>query len=173
MKVFADWLIDIIKELHSMWPPVDNGKRMVSVISIICLLLELIREGQIKWKAINLKDASMMLSMLVLKPDFSISDSPKCEELRLLSAISPRAWLPHVVSAIIEFTNYFKSRWGQTNYEWIYILPLIHILNNETKPFGKPLLKSKEIKWDDTNITMKTSEFSRYYTFLRDNIFPS
>ena len=165
MKVFVDWLIGIIKELHSMSPSVDNGKRIVSVISIICLLLKLISNNQIKMEDITFKDASMMLSMLVLKPDFSISEHPKCEEPGLLFAIISKAHLPRVVSAIIEFTNYFKCRWGQYNYEWIYVLPLIHILDNKTTPFGKPLLKSKLY---DMNVKMKHLEsryFSRYYIF--------
>ena len=166
MKVFVDWLIGIIKELHSISPSVDdNGKRMVSVISIICLLLKLKSNNQIKWEAITLKDISVMLSMLVLKPDFSIPKSPKCEELGLLSAISPKARLPDVISAIIQLTNYFICHWGQFKLEWIYVLPLIHTLKNEAKPFGEPCLNSKEIKWYDVNIKMKhleTREFSRY-----------
>ena len=154
MQEFTAWFTDTIFELHKLdaREGFANGKRMASVITIMCILYDMSINKNMNANLDSLVKpnvVSAMLSMLLLRPEIK-SGNYKCEDLEMLLSFIPKFVQLKVTRALVEFAMYY-FRMGNidTNSpQWLYLLPLLHLLKcTRIPPLVKPL-KLAEIKWE-------------------------
>ena len=87
--------------------------------------------------------------MLQLKCDLSQS-VPKCLDWKIISEIVPSTYHEKVSAALAFHINMVLPQHDCV--EWLYILPLIHLLKKKTDPFDNPIMTSENIQWTDNSI---------------------
>ena len=161
------WLLDIIiyvrgVEIHSAS---DNGKRMCTVLIILVLLYKI--EANI-----HPDDVIMVLSLLRLRPPETRDvQVPKFLDLLLVMRSIPEDFHAEMSAILSRFKNYVLYI-ATEELEWVYIIPLIHILSKQVKPLEELALTiSEKIQWRDDSLPLyeinqhTRIHFSRYDSF--------
>ena len=117
-----------------------NGRRICSILAIICLLHKL---NSLQKCGIKSDEVSLLFSMLCLKPD--VSKSPfSCADLKFLLG-----YLRDSNMLVISAISYLLPHIGHlSGINWVYAILLIHVLG-KVEPFQPPAMDSSKIKWTD------------------------
>lgn len=167
LQALLTWLLDIAKHLTSIEATSsDNGRKMCSVLIILNVLFKTYR--CFHRRDINAYDVSRLFSMLHLMPESyqSYRATKHSLDLNFLMRYIPEDNYGEVAAALIFFVNLIVP--VAVRPEWVYVIPLIHIFDKTTQPFGNPQLTSGSISWTDKKIrlasinTNSLNEISRY-----------
>lgn len=147
--MFKEWLFSIANYLISIKieSTIDNGKRICSVLVILSNLYRI-------FIFLNSKDFTnipRMFSMMLLKPNI---DRASCEDLTFVLTMIPEQECAGIAEVLVTFANHIISKNGLTTTEWLYVIPIIHVLNNKIEPFQKPSLNLSDIKWTNDYIDL-------------------
>lgn len=155
VQVFKDWLTKIIDQLYSkrVELPDENGRRMASVLSLICSLHFL--QGVPSVFDINkfsTKSIESLLSMLLLNP---YVDDQKCTDLDIVLTMVSRPLLRKVSDALIFICNHISFKKQLSSPQWLYAIPLVHVfVEKDLIPFGDLEIELEKIRWSDGHFTL-------------------
>ena len=126
---------------------------MCSVLVIMYILFKI--SDQVTPSSISSDDIVQLFSMLHLRPENVPNQIPP--DLNFIMTFIPDQYYPEVAKVLIHFTTILQAK-----LEWVYAIPLIHILKKKILPFAKPEVKSDLIKWTDVDFKPNQSRMSRY-----------
>lgn len=121
---------------------VDNGKRMSSVIAIMCCLHDMTPKFFIM-EHFSFDEMCLLLSMLHLRPNV---DRKLCLDWEYVTQMIPKDFREVARDSVQAFTMHLSHTAHLQRPEWLYSVPLLHLLHGSAKPF-------QEIERDPTNIT--------------------
>lgn len=123
---------------------------MSSVLVVLFLLYKLSADHLLRSNSINHNDVAMAFSMLHLKPNIHHSTH---NDLHFLLTFIPAT--SHVIIANTLLKLVHGNMRMLKNAEWLYIIPLIHVLKKRVNPFDRPALSGSDIRWLDQDIFMQ------------------
>ena len=140
-----NWLLSVLKGLQkvSTYTVIDNGRRMVSVLSII-LCFDFLFLQQVKVQDIQSEDIASMMSMLVLQPNL---EQKMCHDLNIIISSCPEGVKKRLTDTIVLFCNELLRQRFLNRPIWLYAVPLIHFLQGDCQPFDKPQQNQGKIMW--------------------------
>lgn len=156
-----DYLHSIIKYLagKECFDISENGRRIASVLTIMCCFHGMISR-RVKIDQIPLEAVSDMLLMLRLMPQLNKN---KCNDLDHLShLISNKNFMKVVCHSILDFIVHLSHSQYLKQPQWLYSVPLLHLLNGKVKPFQKIELNPSEIPWKDREIGLSKIRSETY-----------
>ena len=154
------WLLSIIEEVQARPSdvPEENGRRIASVIAVICCFYQLIPH-YIKMSDIKLDHIAVILSMLALKP---VMQHKKCFDFDfVLDLIDPKS-RKSVAEAIRGFCTHLAHSRTLKNPEWLYAVPLLHFLRQDSSPFQTAEMNPERMQWGDKSLGLKTVRSQTY-----------
>lgn len=128
----------------------ENGSRMASVITVICCFSNMI-PSCLRIEHLEIDLIAVMLSMLVMMPDLP---REQCKDWNVVSALIPKTSKQAVASNLFGFCTYLARNRNIIKPEWVYVIPLIHFLREQSVPFGNPQLDPEKIKWTDQHFDL-------------------
>lgn len=144
------WLHDVARclETKEFKSPSDNGKRVCSVLVILELLMKIDKKLE-RNQGIdrNISDHYYLFSMLYL-----ISKQPQDASLNFFQSFIPDKENESVAKLLLKYMELVLPSCNLERIEWLYMVPLIHILKKRIKPFDKIIVAS--LKWKDPDIDM-------------------
>ena len=140
-----NWLLSVLKELQkvSTYTAIDNGRRMVSVLTII-LCFDFLFLRQINVQDIQSEDIAGMMSMLVLQPNL---EQKTCCDLNIVISSCPEHVKKCLTDTIVLFCNELLRQRFLNRPIWLYAVPLIHFLQGDCQPFDKDLQIQGKMIW--------------------------
>ena len=154
------WLLSIIDELKTKPSevPEENGRRIVSVIAVICCFHQLIPR-HLRIEDVKLNYIATILLMLALKP---VVEHKKCIDFDfVLDLIDPNS-RKSVAEAISSFCTHLAHSRTLQNPEWLYAVPLLHFLRKDSSPFQIPEINPEKIQFGDKNLGLATVRSKTY-----------
>lgn len=132
----VEWVLTLIDDLQMK--PVDNaeenGRRMASVLAIISCIYSLIPQpltlGNFEPGAI-----AVILSMLQLKPNL---EERQHMDLDVVFSLLPDKSRKAASEALCGMCTHLSSHKDLREPDWVQVIPLIHFLQNKSKPFDTP-----------------------------------
>ena len=124
-------IVDIVKN-SPVSTAEESGKKVMAAIIIICIVGKLLETKQICFNDIPVPYAASMLQMLCLRPDL---ENKKCLDYVFVRSVIPNHYVKDVTAAISKLGNSLIAVADIEHVEWFYCLPILHFLNNRTKPF--------------------------------------
>lgn len=146
------WLLAVLTELNQVpiTCVVDNGRRMISVLSIILCFARLLSK-HISMDTISCKDIASMLAMLCLHPDV---ERKQCLDYDYISKLLNPDVKKSLSDIIAKICVYLHRRTFLTQPQWLKAVPLLHFLQGVTQPFAHPELDATKIKWVDASLDL-------------------
>ncbi len=158
-----DFLLSIVKQLvgKKIETPLENGKRMLSVITIMCCIWRMV-SGNIKFKYL-LKHYSMslFLNMLRLSPD---EEHKRCIDWEYLDKNIPAEFRKESYDSVQMFINELSHVDLLSKPEWLYAIPVMHFLKGVSKPFQEFEFDPKEVPFGDKLIGLGAVKMKTYHT---------
>ena len=144
------WLLSIVEDLRTRPnnTPEENGRMIASVVAVIHCFYWLI-PGHLKLENIKFENISMLLSMLALKP---VIEDKKCFDYDYVLALIDPKGRKRVAEAISNFCRHLAHYKTLQKPEWLYAVPLLHFLRNDSSPFQMPELNPEKMQWGDENL---------------------
>ena len=131
---------------------------MSSVLVILCCLHHMIPK-HIKMDQIHPRNISTLLNMLRLMPD---PVQRQCLDWEYLMNMIPPTFKKTVYEAVLRFTVDL----GHTEYlskpQWLYSVPLVHLLHGAIQPFQELCLDPSKVPWEDRVIGLSTIRSKTY-----------
>ena len=134
--MLKEWLfpiVDIVRD-HPVNTAEESGKKVMTVIIIICIIGKLLETKLLTLSDIPLPYAASMLQTLCLHPDLEYK---KCIDYEFVRSVIPGHYVKDCTSAISKLCDYLMANADIESAEWLYCLPILHFLNNDVKPFDK------------------------------------
>ena len=163
IQIFLGHLISIVKDLCQLAikGALENGKRMSSVLVLLCCLHHMI-PNCIKMDQLYRPTKSALLYMLRLMPD---PMQRRCLDWEYLLTMIPPKFKKTVYEAVLRFTMDLGHTECLSQPHWLYSVPLVHLLRGTIQPFQELCLDPSKIPWEDTVISLRTI---RSKTFLNE-----
>ena len=136
----------------------ENGKRMSSVLVILCCLHNMIPKC-IKRNQLYLLTKSTLLYMLRLMPDLV---QKRCLDWEYLKTMIPPRFKKTVYEAVLGFTMDLGHTENLSQPHWLYSVPLIHLLGGTIQPFQELCLDPSKVPWEDKVIGLSTIRSKTY-----------
>ncbi len=160
----VSFLLPIVEKLASqeIVTPRDNGKRMLSVITIMCCISRMVTK-YIKFNALlnHSSIISPFLYMLCLRPE-----QEHCIDWEYLDKNIPPKFKEESYASVQMFINDFSHAELLSKPEWLYAIPVMHFLKGVSKPFQEFQFDPKNVPFGDTLIglgTIRTEIYNRKY----------
>ena len=149
-----EWLLSVMEDLRKKQCTsyIENGKRMVSALSII-LCFEMLIPDRIKMNSFKEDELETILSVLTIWPYEKLKQCPDYQHVK-------QTVHHNVVKVLAEQIGSFctqlhnKSRLHRLG--WVYAVPLLHFLQGASEPFGDPELDPDKFKWGDASLGLHT-----------------
>ena len=153
--MLTGWIFPIIDTVKNfpVSTPEENGKIVMTAIILICIVGKLLGTKQLQPHDIPVPYAASMLQMLCLSPDLV---NKKCLDYEFVRSVIPNHYVKDVTHAISELGNYLITTGNIEHVEWFYCLPILHFLNNNTKPFDTLDLPFEKLVFTDTYLKLET-----------------
>ena len=119
---------------------------------------------QLPWESVTVANYSLILSMIRPMPDLISQKSLDLEIL--IKLIHPEEVT--VARVLISFCKYLAHTKHLRNPEWLYVIPLIHFMLQQSIPFEKPEKNHDKILWDDPQLDL--AKLRREKTARKTNI---
>ena len=144
------WLLAITQKLHEMpcSSPLQNGKRMASVLTIMLCFHNLIPR-YINMDSFSVDEISLMVSMLRISPDV---EQRECFDYDYVSKMIQPQEKKYIADAILAFCNQLRHTTLFGKIQWLYAIPLLHFLQEVSRPFDSPELDPHKMKWGDSSL---------------------
>ena len=143
-------IVDIVKN-SPVSTAEESGKKVMTAVIIICIIKRLLETKQVFLRDIPVPYAASMLQMLCLSPDL---ENKKCLDYEFVRSVIPNHYVKYVTEAISELGNYLIAAADIEHVEWFYCLPILHFLNNCTKPFDALDLPVEELVFIDPHLKL-------------------
>ncbi len=160
-----DFLVSIIKQLdeRKIETPLENGKRMLSVITIMCCISKMVSNMQLN-DLLEHYSMSLFLSMLRPWPD---QEHKRCTDWEYLDKSIPAGFKKESYNSVQMFINELSSCADPLSKpEWLYAIPVMHFLNGISEPFQQFEFDPKKVPLGDTLIGLGAVKWKTYH---RDN----
>ncbi len=160
-----DFLLSIGNQLDGkkIETPLENGRRMLSVITIMCCISRMVSRN-IKFSyLLDHSSMSLFLSMLRLWPD---QESKRCIDWEYLDKNIPAEFRKKSYHSVQMFINELSHAQPLSKPEWLYAIPVMHFLNAVSEPFQEFEFDPKEVPFVDKLIGLGAVKGK---TFDRDN----
>ena len=133
---------------------------MSSVLVILCCLHHIIMiPSFFKMNQIYPQNKSALLYMLHLMPD---PVQRKCLDWEYLMNMIPPKFKTTVYEAVLEFTVNLGHTEHLSKPQWLYSVPLVHLLGGAIQPFQEMCLNPSEVPWVDELIDLRTIRSKTY-----------
>lgn len=154
LQTMIDWLLTVMRGLqqepHDSW--VDNGRRMVSVLSIIMCFYNLMQQ-HLKMDILINEDIALMLSMLTIHPD--VSQRLCLDFAYVCQCIKPPGPVKKsLADATVSFCIHLHHKTLLNTPQWLYAVPVLHFFQGVSQPFEKDELDPKKMKWGDSSLDL-------------------
>ena len=160
-----NFLISIGNQLveRKIETPLENGRKMLSVITIMCCISRMVSEI-IKFNyLLDHHTMSLFLIMLRLWPD---QVRKRCIDWEYLDKNIPDEFKKESYDSVRMFINELSHAQPLSKPEWLYAIPVMHFLNGVSKPFQRIEFDPKKVPFGDKLITLGAV---RRKTYHRDN----
>ena len=108
---------------------------MCSVLAVLSLLR---RVTGVKFNSfLKCEDISKMLMMLHMKPQQTTSKQWTLNELKVLKNFIPDYYYAELSNCLVDFINFVIEERHLRNPQWLFVLPLLHILKKKFNPVEK------------------------------------
>ena len=169
-----DWLLATVRKLKELQcsSTHDNGKRMVSVLTVILCFCHLIPH-HIKMCDIPNEDIALLLSMLKLNLDEEKKRCVDYEHVNRCTCSIDHQVKKSMTKTVLKFCNELRHRSQFKQLEWLYAVPLLHFLQGVSHPFGKIELDADKIQWGDKNLELydlKSQEYDGDMRYVRKTL---
>ncbi len=145
----VDFLLSIINKLvgRKMETPLENGRRMLSVITIMCCIWKMVSRV-IKFSyLLNHHSVSLFLSMLRLWPE---QEHNRCIDWEYLDENIPVEFKKELYDSVRTFINELSSHTDPVSKsEWLYAIPVMHFLKGVSTPFQEFEFDPREVPFGD------------------------
>ena len=133
--------------------PHENGRRMCSVLILLCLLWKV--PHFIKYFA-KCDDLSGMFSMLYMKPQQSTSKQWTLGELTVLKNFIPNRYYAELSDCLVDCINFVITKRHILDPQWLFVLPLVHIFKGMIEPVEKfdEVKTISDSSWDDKYVKL-------------------
>lgn len=147
------FLLSIVQELYSMKieEPVRNGKRISSVITILCCLHSMIPKS-IKMDYIHPDRLDEVFCMFWLYADVQ---SKRCSDWEIVNELIPGSFRKTAHESVLGFVIHSGHTKHFHRPEWLYAIPIVHFLGGAAKPFQAIEFNPHEIPWGDKLIGLQ------------------
>ena len=125
---------------------------MCSVLVIMYILFKI--SDRVTPSSISSDNIAQLFSMLHLRPEKVSNQIPP--DLNFIMGFIPDQYYPEVAKVLIHFATIMQPK-----IDWVYVIPLIHILKKKVLPCAKPEVESSLIKWTDVDFKLTRSMMSR------------
>jgi len=145
----VSYLLEIVEELHRTdinGSALFNGRRICSVVTIICCLHRLIISQELDKARVSFRSISQLMFMLRLMPELQHQRCIDWEHLQ--DSLLTQDCTSEVFDAIYYFVKHLSCEKLFDQYEWLFALPVLHFLKKYSKPFEELILKSHLIPWN-------------------------
>ncbi len=143
--------------------PLENGRKMLSVITIMCCISRMVSEI-IKFNyLLDHHTMSLFLIMLRLWPD---QERKRCIDWEYLDKNIPDEFKKESYDSVRMFINELSHAQPLSKPEWLYAIPVMHFLKGVSKPFQEFEFDPKKVPFGDKLITLGAV---RKKTYHRDN----
>ncbi len=161
----VDFLLSIVKQFgeKNIGTPLENGKRMLSVISIMCCISRMVTRNIRFDFLLDHSSMSLFLSMLRPWPD---QEHKRCIDWEYLDKNIPAEFKKESYDSVQMFINELSHAQPLSKPEWLYAIPVMHFLKGVSKPFQEFEFDPKEVPFGDKLIGLGAV---RGKTFDRDN----
>ena len=154
--MLRDWIFPIVDTVKNC--PVstaeESGKKVMTAIILICIVEKLFETKKLYPRDIPVPYAASMLQMLCLSPDL---ENKKCIDYEYVRSVIPNHYVKDVTEAISGLGNYLITAAADIEHvEWFYCLPILHFLNNCTKPFDTLDLPVEQLEFKDPYLKLGT-----------------
>ncbi len=147
-----DFLLSIVNQLaeRKIETPLENGRRMLSVITIMCCIWKMVLSN-IKFNyLLDHSSMSLFLRMLHLWPD---QERKRCIDWEYLDKNIPAELKKESCYSIQIFIKELSSHADPLSKpEWLYAIPVMHFLKGVSEPFQEFNFDPKEVPFGDTLI---------------------
>jgi len=154
------WLLSILEDLQTRPnnTPEENGRRIASIVAVIYCFYSLIPR-HLKFGSIKLEHTTNLMSMLALKP---VLEGKKCFDFHYVFELIDPNCRKVVAEAISGFCMHLAHSRTLHNPEWLYAVPLLHFLRNDSSPFQMPELNPEKMQWGDKNLGLSSIRSKTY-----------
>ncbi len=159
------FLLSTVKKLDEikLETPLENGRRMLSVITIMCCIWKMVSSARdIKLSSLlEHSSMSMFLRMLRLRPD---QEQKRCIDWEYLDKNIPAEFKKGSYDSIRMFINELSSCDDPLSKpEWLYAIPVMDFLNGVSKPFQEFEFDPKKVPFGDTLIGLRAVKRKTYH----------
>ncbi len=148
----VNFLLPIVKKLEGrkIKTPLENGRRMLSVITIMCCISRMVtRNTRFDYLLEEHSSASLFLSILRLWPD---QEHKRCIDWKYLDKNIPTEFKKQSYASVQMFINDFSHAELLAKPEWLHAIPVMHFLKGVSKPFQEFEFDPKKVPFRDTLI---------------------
>ncbi len=151
------FLLSIVEKLYGqvIETPHDNGKRMLSVITIMCCISRIYSKDII----INRSFISMLLYMLCLWPE---QDYKRCSDWEYLDKNVPPKFKKESYASVQMFITALSQSELLFKPEWLYAIPVMHFFKGSSEPFQEFQFDPKKVLFGDTHIDLRAVKAKIY-----------
>ena len=136
---------------------------MSSVLVILCCLHHIIPKP-IKMDQIFSQNKSALLYLLRLMPD---PVQRSCLDWEYLTTMIPPTFQKTVYEAVLEFTVDLGHTEHLLKPQWLYSVPLVHLLHRTIQPFQGLCLDPSKVPWEDELLGLRTIRSKTYLNEYR------
>lgn len=146
LQVMKNCLLSFIEELQgNTCSPEEATRRFALALSVIRCFMRMIRSDQLPWKSLPSSDISLIFSSFHL---------PNSTSYRSVSIETMCARVIHpleatIASDLITFCERLANAEHLKEPQWLYAIPLIHFVKQQSSPYEAPKKLGKEINWED------------------------
>ncbi len=158
-----NFLLSIIMKLveKKMETPLENGRRMLSVITIMCCIWRMV-SGHIKFNdLLDHHTMHLVLSMLRLKPD---QEQKRCIDWEYLDKNIPTEFKKESYASVQMFINELSHARPLSTPQWLYAIPVMHFLNGVSEPFQGFEFDPRKVPFEDKLIGLRAVREKTYHT---------
>ncbi len=157
------FLLSILNQLveKKTETPFENGKRMLSVITVMCCIRRILSKHFQFDNPLEHYSVSLFLSMLRLWPE---QEQRRCTDWEYLDKNIPAEFKKESYNSVQMFINELSSCADPLSKpEWLYAIPVMHFLKGVSEPFQEFEFDPKEVPFVDELIGLGAVRGKTYH----------
>ncbi len=147
--------------------PLENGRRMLSVITIMCCISRMVSRFYKLNQLLDHNSIRLFLTMLRLRPE---QEHERCIDWEYLDKNIPDDFKKKSHDSVQMFIDESSSvAKPLLNTMWLYAIPVMHFLKGVSKPFQEFELNPKGVPFGDKHISLGSLGAIKMKTYHRDD----
>ncbi len=156
MQRFAEWLLNITQKFltRDIKTGVENGRRMCTVLTVLCLLSKLPCKHKYKDNIINL------FGCLHFEPQIVTPNKWVVPEMKVLKIFIPQDFYSNLADCLVDYVNLVTDINHIFKAQWLSVVVLIHLLKN-TDSFSESCEGPQVFnitQWSDTHFRLPSNQ---------------